>query len=90
MAAEPKPAAPKPAAAAATAPAPKAAAAPAPAPAADPAMEKFENNRERYGAAYALMAEGMQGQGVDRLVRITQYMIGAAALVVVIAAVFAA
>lgn len=79
----------------APAPEPKAAAAPAETPAKvtpvdaenDAMMERFEHAQKRYGAAYAAMAEGLRGDGVDKLVKYVQYGLAAAAIFVVVAAV---
>lgn len=97
-----KPAAPAPAATAPVATAPEVAVkapSPAPAPAApanpvdaenDALMERFEAANKRYGPAYAAMAEGLRGEGVDKLVKYVQYGLAAAAVFVVVAAVMAA
>jgi hypothetical protein len=92
-------AAPTPAAAAPVAAQAPAAAAPvaAPLPAANPAdaendalMERFEHAQKRFGPAYAAMSEGLRGEGIDKLVRYVQYGLAAAAVFVVVAAVFSA
>jgi hypothetical protein len=60
---------------------------PEPAPMAEEKTD-FEKAQERYGAAYAIMADGLKGDGIDRAVKVVQYGIAAAAVFVIVAAVF--
>ena len=53
-------------------------------------MERFEAAQKRYGSAYAAMAEGLRGDGVDKLVRYVQYGLAASAIFVVLAAIVSA
>lgn len=84
--------APKPGTAEAPAPkpAPAAAAPAAPAPEPSPMGAEFDAAHKKYGAAYAVMAEGLKGDGVDKLVRVVQYGIAAAAALVIFAAIVSA
>lgn len=66
-----------------TSPAPE----PAPAPA-DSDKTDFEKAQERYGSAYAILADGLKGEGVDKTVKIVQYALAAAAVFVIFAAVY--
>jgi hypothetical protein len=56
----------------------------------DAMVERFEQAQKRYGPAYAAMSEGLRGEGIDKLVKYVQYGLAAAAVFVVVAAVFAA
>ena len=63
--------------------------APEPAPAAgDSDKTDFEKAQERYGSAYAILADGLKGEGVDKTVKIVQYALAAAAVFVILAAVY--
>jgi hypothetical protein len=65
---------------------------PAPEPAPGPAeggKTDFEKAQERYGAAYAILADGLKGEGVDKTVKIVQYGLAAVAVFVIVAAVYA-
>jgi thiamine pyrophosphokinase len=66
-----------------TSPAPE----PAPAPAESDKTD-FEKAQERYGSAYAILADGLKGEGVDKTVKIVQYALAAAAVFVILAAIY--
>lgn len=73
------------------APAPMPEATPTPVAAPEPdALADFEDTQKRYGVAYAVMAEGLKGDGIDRVVKIVQYGLAAFAVFVVVAAIIAA
>jgi hypothetical protein len=76
----------------AVAAAPAAAPQPAPKPAPEPSAlgAEFDDAHKKYGAAYAVMAEGLKGDGVDTLVKYVQYGLAASAVFVVLAAIIAA
>ncbi|MFN3613657.1 MAG: hypothetical protein ACK4WC_03750 [Rubrimonas sp.] len=46
-------------------------------------MAAFRAKADRYGPAYAIFSEGLQGRGVDRVVAAVKFGIGAAALFVI-------
>lgn len=61
--------------------------APEPAPT-DSEKTDFEKTQERYGAAYAILADGLKGEGVDKTVKIVQYGLAAVAVFVILAAIY--
>lgn len=50
---------------------------------------EFEKTQERFGAAFAVMSEGMKGEGIDKAVKLVQYGLAAFAAFVVLAAIWA-
>jgi hypothetical protein len=53
------------------------------------APDDFEAKQEKFGAAYAALAEGLKGEGIDRAVKVTRYLLAAFAAFVVLAAIVA-
>jgi hypothetical protein len=49
----------------------------------DDDMAAFRAKADRYGPAYAIFSEGLQGKGVDRAVMVAKLGIGAAAVLVI-------
>jgi hypothetical protein len=51
--------------------------------------QEMRERTARYGAAYAVLADGFKGEGVDRLVKGVRWFLAGAAVFVVVAAVYA-